>query len=338
MGETDWGGNWVFFWWVGPCSVNLKSTFLLIGRAVFRPVVWNYGGGNEDNGDLLQKVPCTHCCTQCLWPCSRPPPTLASARDSWTCTGKSGSVSCGVTAPFSWVLVHTATAASRRLSWRGGRVWQQEPYFRPHSRSWCWRHVSSFMATPGHTWPHLTSWTKCLRLDALASNSLLKATEHSVPISGHCVPSLFAFCTQVLVPTPCPSSKWLLAPGLCPQRLESQHKPIPLATALLFANWHPQNWSSLGFGGKKRTLLRLDCWSFRHPGYVGSQFSLPHRWRRWGLDPNLRPHNLQVQSQILTQIWQGQRQICPTLTFTCTHCTCGFQTIPQEFKVQSRWF
>ena len=28
----------------------------------------NYGGGNEDNGDLLQKVPCTHCYTQCLQP------------------------------------------------------------------------------------------------------------------------------------------------------------------------------------------------------------------------------------------------------------------------------
>ena len=25
----------------------------------------NYGGGNEDNGDLLQKGPCTHCYTQC---------------------------------------------------------------------------------------------------------------------------------------------------------------------------------------------------------------------------------------------------------------------------------
>ena len=23
----------------------------------------NYGGGNEDNGDLLQKVPCISCCT-----------------------------------------------------------------------------------------------------------------------------------------------------------------------------------------------------------------------------------------------------------------------------------
>ena len=37
---------------------------------------------------------------------SRPLPTHTSARDSWPLTGKSVSVSCGVTAPFSWVLVH----------------------------------------------------------------------------------------------------------------------------------------------------------------------------------------------------------------------------------------
>ena len=67
----------------------------------------NYGGGNEDNGDLLQKIPCMHCCTQCPRPCSRPPPTLASTGDSWTLMGKSRSVSCGVIAPIFWVLVHT---------------------------------------------------------------------------------------------------------------------------------------------------------------------------------------------------------------------------------------
>ena len=33
----------------------------------------NYGRGNEDNGNLFQKVPCTHCCTQCPRPCSRAP-------------------------------------------------------------------------------------------------------------------------------------------------------------------------------------------------------------------------------------------------------------------------
>ena len=48
-----------------------------------------------------------HCYTQCPQPCSRPPQTHTSAGDSWTPTGKSGSVSCGVLAPFSWVLVHT---------------------------------------------------------------------------------------------------------------------------------------------------------------------------------------------------------------------------------------
>ena len=66
----------------------------------------NYDGSDEDNGDFPQKVPCRHCYTQYPQPCSRPPLTHASAGDSWTLTGKSGSVSCGVTAPFSWVLVH----------------------------------------------------------------------------------------------------------------------------------------------------------------------------------------------------------------------------------------
>ena len=39
----------------------------------------------------------------CPQPCSRPPPTHAFAGDSWTPTGMSGSVSCGVTSPFSLV-------------------------------------------------------------------------------------------------------------------------------------------------------------------------------------------------------------------------------------------
>ena len=40
----------------------------------------NYGGGDDDIGDLLQKVPCTHCCTQCPQPCSRSLLTHTSAR------------------------------------------------------------------------------------------------------------------------------------------------------------------------------------------------------------------------------------------------------------------
>ena len=76
-----------------------------MGGACSLPAIYlgpNYDGGNEDNGDLLQKIPHVYCYIQCPQPCSRPPPTHASSGDSWTLTGKSGSVSCGATAPFSW--------------------------------------------------------------------------------------------------------------------------------------------------------------------------------------------------------------------------------------------
>ena len=54
----------------------------------------NYGGGNESNGDFLQKVPCMHCYTQCPQPCSRLPLTHVSAGHSWTLMSKAGSVFC----------------------------------------------------------------------------------------------------------------------------------------------------------------------------------------------------------------------------------------------------
>ena len=53
----------------------------------------NYGGGGEDNGDLLTR---SLACTDALSAPSpaaghrRPPPTHASAGDSWTLTGKPG--------------------------------------------------------------------------------------------------------------------------------------------------------------------------------------------------------------------------------------------------------
>ena len=50
----------------------------------------------------------SHACTAALSAPTlcRPLPTYASSRDSWTLMGKSGSASCWVTTPFSWVLVH----------------------------------------------------------------------------------------------------------------------------------------------------------------------------------------------------------------------------------------
>ena len=89
-----------------------------MGGAVFPPLLFdlrpNYGGGNEDNGDLLQKVLCRHCLIQCPQPCSRPPLTHASTRDSWTLTGKSGSVSCGVTALLLGPSVHKVLFVSSK--------------------------------------------------------------------------------------------------------------------------------------------------------------------------------------------------------------------------------
>ena len=41
--------------------------------------------------------------------------TDTSTRDSWTFTGKSGSVSCGDTALFSWVLVHAKFCFQKEL-------------------------------------------------------------------------------------------------------------------------------------------------------------------------------------------------------------------------------
>ena len=76
-------------------------------HVVLKPVIYlgpNCGRSNE--------VPCMHYYTQCPQPCSRPPQTHASARDSFTLMGKSGSVCCGVTAPFSWVLVCTGSVCA----------------------------------------------------------------------------------------------------------------------------------------------------------------------------------------------------------------------------------
>ena len=89
-----------------------------MGGAVFPPLLFTWSklcGVNEDNGDLLQKVPCMHCCTQCSQPSSRPPLIHVFAADFWTLLGKSGSVFCGVTTPFSWVLAHTISVCALQV-------------------------------------------------------------------------------------------------------------------------------------------------------------------------------------------------------------------------------
>ena len=51
----------------------------------------NYGQCHEDNGDLLQKIPCNYCYTQHPQLCSSSPLSHTSTGDSWTLTHKSGS-------------------------------------------------------------------------------------------------------------------------------------------------------------------------------------------------------------------------------------------------------
>ena len=93
----------------GRCKSLIQ--FSVEGQGCFPSLLFdlkpNYGGGNEDNVNLLQKVPCTQCYSQCPQPGSRPLLAHTSPGDSLKFMGKSESVSYGVTAPFSWVPVHT---------------------------------------------------------------------------------------------------------------------------------------------------------------------------------------------------------------------------------------
>ena len=64
----------------------------------------NYGGGNENNGDLLQKVPSMHCCTQCPNPAAgpcQPTPPPETPGHSWASLAQSlvGSL---LLSPGSW--------------------------------------------------------------------------------------------------------------------------------------------------------------------------------------------------------------------------------------------
>ena len=67
----------------------------------------NYGGGNEDNVDLLQKYPLhalLHSVAPILHQATTSPCLHWKLMDTH---GQVESVSCGVNAPFSWVLVKT---------------------------------------------------------------------------------------------------------------------------------------------------------------------------------------------------------------------------------------
>ena len=65
MGETDCGENWVLIKWVGAMLDKSLIRFSVDGEdsspSLLFDLIPNYGGVNEDNGNLLQKVLCTYC-------------------------------------------------------------------------------------------------------------------------------------------------------------------------------------------------------------------------------------------------------------------------------------
>ena len=74
-------GSW---WSTGRPGVLQSMGSQRVGNDWATEVNWNYGGGNEENGDLLQKAPCKHCYTQSSQPWSRPLLTCTSTGDTQT--------------------------------------------------------------------------------------------------------------------------------------------------------------------------------------------------------------------------------------------------------------
>ena len=83
--------------------------------ALFSKSLWVLcGGGTGSMKGLvasprvfMQRATFPTCCCQRPHPCGEPLQTYASTRDPPTLAGSFGSVVCGVSAPFLWVLVNT---------------------------------------------------------------------------------------------------------------------------------------------------------------------------------------------------------------------------------------
>ena len=107
MGETDWGGDWVLFWWTGPSQLIFNPIFCWRAGLCSLAAVWP--------GTKLwwrwwrqwwppSKGPMQALLHSVAQPCSRPSPTHASAGDSWTLTASLGQSLVGplLLSPGSW--------------------------------------------------------------------------------------------------------------------------------------------------------------------------------------------------------------------------------------------
>ena len=165
------------------------------------PLVWpQYGRGN---GNLLQKDLCQGCCIQCPWTHGRPMSTHAYTGDYWTLTGKSVLVSCGVTAPFFWVLMHT------RFCFWSPRVCFPSPVIKSHwlQSQILWRFSvplpdhqvgKSLVGPKTFTTVQELLWYNCQSVGCLLSGSMVGLTcrasqvccsESTIPVTGQCWPA-----------------------------------------------------------------------------------------------------------------------------------------------------
>ena len=101
MGDNDCGGNWVLFWWAGPCSVIFNPIFCWWGRLCSLSVVWPEAKVLTHTSMREPQV----CCSQSPYPCGSPLLTRDSAGDTQTLKGRSGHSLWGLQ-----VLVHTVWA------------------------------------------------------------------------------------------------------------------------------------------------------------------------------------------------------------------------------------
>ena len=143
-----------------------------VGHDWVTPLSLSYGGGNEDNGDLPQKVPGMYHYTQCPQPCSRPPPTHASAEDSWTLTGKSVSLGQSLLgslllSPGSW--------------WTQGSVCAFQGSISQSRQLYCGVNGSLFQEGLHHTQVH------CTQSPCLCSSPLLTCTSTGDPETQFCL-------------------------------------------------------------------------------------------------------------------------------------------------------
>ena len=119
MGEIDWGGNWVLFWWVGPCS--------LIQFSLFPPCCLTWGQTMVEVRKIMAtSFKTSHACTAALSaPTLQQATTQACTRASWTLPGKSGQSLGGplLLSIGSWCTQVFVCALQESVSWVLCKFW-----------------------------------------------------------------------------------------------------------------------------------------------------------------------------------------------------------------------